>query len=65
MLKHSTPVALREHAIRELASRTHRSTAEVAAVYDAQFAALEAGAKVKTYVPVLAYRRTRDALLRH
>ncbi len=51
--------------IAELARQTQRPVDEVRAVYERELNELERYATVKTYVPVLARRRARDALNRH
>ena len=66
MQKHITaPLKTHEHAINRLALQTDRPIDEVAAVYDREVAELDSKARVKNFVPVIAYRQARDALKRH
>jgi hypothetical protein len=58
------PPAARD-VILELARQTERPPEEVESVYSQQLDMLEAYATVKTFVPVFAKRRTREALSRH
>ncbi len=51
-------------AIHDLARQTRRPVEEVRTVYEQQLAALEADAKVKTFLPILAKRRAREVLTR-
>lgn len=51
--------------ITELARQTNRPVDEVEHVYAVQLDTLEAYATVKTFVPILAKRRTREVLSRH
>ncbi len=53
-----------DDVIHELARNTHRPVEEVKKVYEQQMAALEADAKVMTFVAVFAKRRTREELAR-
>ena len=46
-----------DEVIHELARKTHQPVEEVKRVYERQMAALEADAKVKTFLPVFAKRR--------
>lgn len=50
--------------IHELARQTHRPEHEVRAVYEQELAALEARARVKGYLTILARRRAKDVLSR-
>ncbi len=52
-------------AIRRLAGQTQRPIEEVEAIYAEQMRTLQAGARVTTYLPVLAFRRTREWLRAH
>ena len=53
------------HVIYELARQTNRPVEEVLVVYEEQLAILGESANVKTYVDVIARRRTRDILTHH
>jgi Protein of unknown function (DUF3562) len=59
-MKAVTPAS--PEVIRELAQQTHRPIDEVKVVYERNLASLDAGAKVKTFVAILARRRTLQAL---
>jgi Protein of unknown function (DUF3562) len=59
-MKAVTPAS--QEVIRELAQQTRRPIDEVKVVYERNLASLDAGAKVKTYVAILARRRTLQAL---
>lgn len=48
----------------DLARTTHRPVEEVKRVYERQMAALEIDARVTTFLPVFAKRRTREELNR-
>jgi hypothetical protein len=50
--------------IRDLADRTGRSFEEARRTYEAELASLESEAKVQAYVPVIAGKRAREALMR-
>lgn len=51
-----------QDVIRELAQQTRRPVDEVKVLYERNLASLDADAKVKTYVAILARRRTLQAL---
>ncbi|HEX4445939.1 MAG TPA: DUF3562 domain-containing protein [Polyangiaceae bacterium] len=48
--------------IHELASDTHRSEDEVREIYEGELAAIDADARIKTFVPVFAKRRALERL---
>jgi hypothetical protein len=48
--------------IRDLARQTGRSYEEAEAVYEREYERLESRATVKTYIPVMARRRAKEAL---
>jgi hypothetical protein len=51
-----------DDVIHDLAKHTHHPVEEVKRIYERQMAALEAGAKVTTFLAVFAKRRTREEL---
>jgi hypothetical protein len=53
-----------QDVIQDLARQTQRPVDEVRTVYEQQLALLEADAKVKTYLTILATRRARELLSR-
>jgi len=55
-------VPANQDVIRELAQQTRRPLDEVKMVYERNLASLDAGAKVKTYLTILARRRTLETL---
>lgn len=61
-----TPVAgieAQSHAlVRELARATNHSLEKVRSVYETEFHRLNTEARVKTFLPILAARRTREVL---
>lgn len=57
---------LQSHALlRELARVTNHPLDEVRVVYERQFRDLDSQARVKTYLPIFAARRTREVLATH
>ena len=60
-----TPHRTSTDVVRELAAQTDRSVEEAQAAYEQELAALDARARVKMYVPVLAKRFARERLKRH
>jgi len=50
-------------AIQEIADRTDRDAREVRAVYEDELAAIDAQARVKTFVPIFAKRRALEKLM--
>lgn len=51
--------------IKRLADVAHISEDRVRQVYEDQYRMLERGAKVRSYLPALAMRHTRERLLHH
>ncbi len=51
-------------ALKELANETKIPEEEVMRIYEAEIARLEAGAKVRTYIPAIALHRARARLHR-
>jgi len=48
-----------------LANQTQRPVDEVKAIYESQLARLQAGARVKSYLVLLATRRAKEILTKH
>jgi|APFre7841882724_1041349.scaffolds.fasta_scaffold15446_3 hypothetical protein len=51
-----------EQAVEFLAIESQRSVADVTRLYEAALARLAAGARITDFVPILAFRRVRQAL---
>ena len=58
----SEPKPFIHDAIHELAERTEHSEAEVRAVYEFEYEVVDSQARVKTFVPIFAKRRTLERL---
>jgi hypothetical protein len=54
---------INQDAITSIAQEMHYPLPVVRRVYEAEFARLKAGARIKDYLVLFAARRTRDALL--
>jgi hypothetical protein len=52
-----------QDVVQDLARQTQRSIEEAREAYEQELAALEAGARVTLYIPVLARRHARTRLL--
>ncbi len=48
--------------VREIARQSNQPLEDVRSIYEAQFRHLESQARIRTYLPILAARRTREIL---
>ena len=62
ILMNAEPKPFVHDAIHDLAVQTEHSVDEVRAVYETELEAVYAEAKVKTFVPIFAKRRTLERL---
>jgi hypothetical protein len=51
---------LNDHAVRDIAARARMDVEEVLLLYEEEFAAVDAVARLKMFVDIFALRRTQD-----
>jgi hypothetical protein len=64
MLTSSAPQASRKPTIEHLAATTHLSYEEVEGIYEVERARLDADARIKIFLPILAIRNARRVIHR-